>query len=239
MDTDELVTGTLIHSIRLFRARQKRNRELEEVVVSRMEGSLIRLAVAYNANLNDLRSRFPRLRGKADMPATAVAPTPSIEPLARTENRPILLLSDSMFKTLKACPLLYPISHSGERAEDIIFTLNSISFVRPKAIVLNHGLNHTRFYGNPRSSMEEVFRTLCIQYPDVPLYHFQPPFSPSVLINPIHMFRISNFSRLMIEVGFIPIQHPELPRWAYGNDRFHYSPDGVRAAREFIINLLQ
>jgi hypothetical protein len=233
---EEMVTGAIIHGIRLLTIRVKQSWKirLDEVLFAKER--LCSLAKLYGGNPRDVASRFSTLEARAGNGVATVGVTTVTAPSSLTP--PILVISDSMFRLCKPSPLIYPISHSGERAEGIIHTLNVIKEINVKAIVLNHGLNHTREYGIPCPIMEQVFATLSSRFPKVPLYHFQPPSSPSVLNNPLYVFRLNNFCRMMIKVGFNPITHPQLVRAGYDREGFHYSPRGMREVTQYLINAL-
>jgi hypothetical protein len=145
-------------------------------------------------------------------------------------HRPILLLSDSMFMKLKPSKDILPLAYSGQRAEDLRWVLEHCQ-VRAEIsdVVLNHGLNHTRHYGDPLPHMEAVYKWLSNQYPMARLFHLEPPRSPELIQSPAMYLNTRKFADMMVEIGFTRILHPSLPREAFDRDRFHYSQDGMRS----------
>jgi hypothetical protein len=155
-------------------------------------------------------------------------------------KRPILLLADSMFKLCKPSSDLFPMSYSGQRAVQLRWMLETMQ-VRAEVsdIVVNHGLNHTRCYGNPKQDMEAVFHWLSTHYPLARLYHLQPPISPVAHRSPSMRHVIFTFSQMMIEVGFLPIEHPALPRVLFDNDGFHYTKGGMQEVSSHVIRYVR
>jgi hypothetical protein len=115
-------------------------------------------------------------------------------------------------------------------------TASILRNIESKAIVLNHGLNHTRHYGNPCPYKEEVFHSLSAIFPNITHTTSNPRYPP---LFSLHVFRVSQFCRMMEDVGFTPVPHPQLGRTAYGREGFHYSPSGMRDVSQFLISALK
>jgi hypothetical protein len=249
MSASELITGAIIHGVRLFLVRRKKSWVIEPSQMSWVRERITGLVKVYGGKMKDLQPWFQKLE------VTGISPGPIVQPSSPTTSGPvispatpepvifppppILVIADSMFRLCKPTSLIYPISHSGERSEGIMHTVSILRNIESKSIVLNHGLNHTRHYGKPRPYMEEVFHSLSARFPSIHLYHFQPPLSPSVLCNSLHVFRVSQFCRMMEDVGFTPIPHPQLGRAAYDREGFHYSASGMREVSQFLISALE
>ena len=69
-----------------------------------------------------------------------------------------------MFSLAKVSDGVYPISHSGETAEQLSSSIDLPLTIPAGAVVINHGLNHTRHFGNEgvvRQAMINVLDKTC------------------------------------------------------------------------------
>ena len=189
-----------------------------------------------NAVINFLVTRGVRRPVRQDVQVRLDAIGSQIRANMGISQRPIWLLADSMFSLCKPSRDLFPMSYSGQRAEDLRWMLEQM---QPRVcisdIVVNHGLNHTRTYGEPEEEMRAVFRWLTHHYPFANIYHLQPPLSPVVSRSPAMRHTIFTFNQMMIQVGFRPIEHPSLGRHLYDREGFHYTKDGMRHVAEYLV----
>jgi hypothetical protein len=234
MDYRQSVTGVVISAIKLFTFRFKKSRMPLAADVEDVERKLGDVLREHGGTVEDVGSQFAKLRELVQPEAVAelVEPTAAAAE-AEPTSLPMVLITDSMFSKLKASDDLLPIAHSGERMEELAHWIPFVQ-VRARAIVVNHGLNHTNHFGDLQSAGEVVFETLQNQAPGN-VYHLQPPVSPSISRNPAQQQMIARFGAPMMGVGFTPIDHPTLLSTDFAGDEFHYSHVGMNKMAAYVM----
>ena len=215
----EMVTAVTISAIKFLmsRSKSKKSWSFKARDVSFVEDRLKNLVKTYGGKPQNLDFRLGQLRSLSSNPCEM--------------RGQILLHADSMFLQAKFRDGVLPIAHSGETAEDLMRLVKVIKVDHPRAVVLNHGLNHTRRYGEPRGTMAAVLSTLKRKYPGVPIFHLETPISPALKNNTMQFRRAEDFNRMMSELGFIAIPHPFLGHrkgeFYSAHDQFHYTRKGL------------
>jgi len=221
------ITAAIISGLKFFLSRAKPTWSFPCSTVKRLKKECVSSVSRYGGRPHDLNAKFEKLFELSfdDAP-----------------QGPILLHGDSMFLKAKVTANLLPIAHSGETAEDLLRLVQLIKVSGPRAVILNHGLNHTRKPGNPQPAMAQVLSLLQRYYPGVPIFHLETPTSPAISVNPAQLGRAAGFNQMMVDLGFIQIPHPLLGHrkgeyYAAGDD-FHYSKKGLDEVLHYLVEYI-
>jgi hypothetical protein len=146
-DGARAVTAVVVGAVAFFLKRHKINKRLSAVGVAVVKGKLEGLLANFNGRIDDLHTRYAGVEERLQQQQEFRAAQESQARAARRRHR-ILLLADSMFSLAKVTQEVYPISHSGETAEQLYNAIDLPLKIPARAVVVNHGLNHTRSFGD-------------------------------------------------------------------------------------------
>lgn len=229
LDTPKMLTSVIIQSTKMVTFRIKKSwgvRENDIYTLGNPLRQFLRGNETTRTMMRDFENKFDDLLLKYQSINT---------------KRPILLLADSMFLRLKPTNEIFPISHSGENIEDLHFWLGMLQpKLNVRAIVLNHGLNHSRNLGNPEHHIKAVHNILSNQFPGIPLYHLSPPLdAPDLKKDDRMVANVRQFSSSMQAAGFLVIKHPKLHAKDFGDDHFHYRKSTMMRIAEHVVDTVE